>query len=155
MNGYLRKPVRRELLQMEIAEMTKQHKEEIEPVPIPHSRPGGKGWNIEELLVRLDDDRAFLCDLLRVYREDSQVNMQKAKAALAKGDLAELTRAAHTLKGMLRNLAMNGAAEAAGELENVSRQENSKQAEKLLSQLEQSLAELLPEVDAQLAEVKA
>jgi two-component system sensor histidine kinase/response regulator len=154
MDGCLTKSIWRELPQRDIAQMTRQHKVEIEPAAAPNSGPPETGWNIEELLLRLEDDRAFLCDLLRVYRQDSQVTLQKAKTALARGDLAELTRAAHTLKGMLRNLSMNGAAETAGELENVSRQAKGEEAGKLLVQLEQALAELLPEVDAQLAEVK-
>ena len=82
-------------------------------------------WNITELLGRLDDDREFLRDLLQVFREDSRNNLQKARVALAERDLAGLARAAHTLKGMLRNLLMNRAAEIAGDLENASRAEKS------------------------------
>ena len=63
-------------------------------------------------------------------------------------------RAAHTMKGMLRNLSMNRAAETAFALEITSRQGKSIEAEALLSQLEQAVAELLPKVEAQLAEVK-
>lgn len=113
------------------------------------------GWNITELLGRLDDDREFLRDLLKVFREDSRTNLQKAKVALAERDLAELARAAHTLKGMLRNLLMNRAAEIAGALENASRAEKDGEVEALFAQLELALAELSPDVDAELAEAKA
>jgi HPt (histidine-containing phosphotransfer) domain-containing protein len=150
----LTKPLRHELLQKEIAKMTNKNKVEIEAAA-PDRMVAESGWNLEELLGRLDDDRGFLCELLRVYRDDSQVNLQKAKSALANQDLGELTRAAHTLKGMLRNLSMNGAAGIAGELEHASKQDKGKEAEELLAKLEKSLMELLPEVDAQLAEVKA
>ncbi len=155
MDGYLTKPIRRELLQREIAQMTEKHLVKTKTAAIPNRKPAETSWNLEELLVRLDDDRTFLCDLLRVYRDDSQLNMQKAKMALAEEDLAELTRAAHTLKGMLRNLSMDGAAEIASELENVSKQEKGNEAVELLAQLEKALTELLPEVEAQLAEVRA
>lgn len=112
-------------------------------------------WNITELLGRLDDDREFLRDLLKVFREDSRNNLQETKVALAERGLAELARAAHALKGMLRNLLMNRAAEIAGDLENASRAEKGWEAEALFAQLEQALAELSSEVDAELAEAKA
>lgn len=153
--SYLTKPIRRELLQKEIARVTNHGKQESEAPLTPVNTPAVSGWNMSELLDRLDDDRDFLCDLLRVFREDSQTNVQRAKKALAEGDLAGVARAAHTLKGMLRSLSMNRAAEKASELENASRQEKGEEAESLLAQLAQALAELSPEVDAQLAEVKA
>ena len=68
--------------------------------------------------------------------------------------MGELARAAHTLKGMLRNLFMNRAAESAANLESAARQGKREESEVLLVQLDQALAELLPKVDAQLAEVK-
>lgn len=111
-------------------------------------------WNIKELLHRLDGDQEFVCDLLRIFREDSHANLQKARTALANGDLPGLMRVAHTLKGMLRNLSMNRAGETAFALESASRQGDGKAAEEFLAQLEQALAELLPEVDAYLAELK-
>ena len=111
-------------------------------------------WNIRELLHRLDEDQELLCDLLRIFRGDSQANLQKARAALAKGDLPGLMRVAHTLKGMLRNLSMNRAGERAFALESASRQGDGKEAEEILAQLEQAVAGLLPEVDAHLAELK-
>jgi len=155
MDGYLTKPIRRELLQKEIAQMTNQHRAEPEPAAGPIRKPAERGWNLEELLLRLDDDRGFLCELLRVYRHDSQVGLQKAKTALAKGDLEELVLVAHTMKGMLRNLSMSDAAEIAGKLENVSERGNGKEAKEALARLEKILKELLPEVDALLAEVRA
>jgi HPt (histidine-containing phosphotransfer) domain-containing protein len=110
-------------------------------------------WDIQELLSRLDGDRPFLCELLQVFCQDSQTNLQQAKSALAAADLPELARAAHTLKGMLRALSMNCAAETAAGLENAARQGNGRDAQALLIQLELALADLLSDVNAQLAEV--
>ena len=133
--------------------------EENEPakdLPVAPRQEGfsEEDWNIKELLHRLDGDQEFLCDLLRIFREDSQANLQKARAALANGDLPGLMRVAHTLKGMLRNLSMNRAGETAFALESASRQGDGKEAEAFLAQLGQALAELFPEVDAHLAELK-
>jgi HPt (histidine-containing phosphotransfer) domain-containing protein len=69
--------------------------------------------------------------------------------------LPGLMRAAHTMKGMLRNLSMNRAGEIAYAVETAAREKEAEQAEASLAQLELAFAELLPEVDAQLAEVKA
>ena len=124
------------------------------PVAPQRGRFSEEDWNIKELLHRLDEDQEFFCELLRIFREDSQANLQKARAAQAEGDLPGLMRIAHTLKGMLRNLSMNRAAEMAFALESASRQGKGKEAEEFLAQVEQAVTELLPEVDAQLAEVR-
>jgi HPt (histidine-containing phosphotransfer) domain-containing protein len=111
-------------------------------------------WNRQELLERVDNDQEFLCELLQIFRTDSVANLQNAKAAMQGGDLPGLMRAAHTLKGMLRNLAMNHAAEVAHELETYAREAKNEQAEVSFMQLASALADLLPEVDAQLAEAQ-
>jgi HPt (histidine-containing phosphotransfer) domain-containing protein len=107
------------------------------------------------LLARLEGDQDFFRELLQIFRDDSQVNLRKAREALAQEDLAELSRAGHTLKGMLRNLSMNAAAETAAALETAARLGARGEAEALLEQLERSLAEILPEVEVHLAEVGA
>ena len=55
----------------------------------------------------------------------------------------------------MKNLLMNRAAQSASDLEVAARQGEAKQASGLLAQLEKAMEELLPEVDAQTAEVKA
>jgi HPt (histidine-containing phosphotransfer) domain-containing protein len=112
-------------------------------------------WDVNELMERLDGDRVFLCELLQVFREDSQVNLEKAKSSLSNGDLPGLMSAAHTLKGMLKNLSMNRAGEIAYGLETASKQGRSDEAAKLFAELENAVAEVVPLVDAQLAEAQA
>ena len=111
-------------------------------------------WNRQELLERVDHDGELLCDLLRIFRKDSQRILVTAKVALGHGNMPELTRAAHSLKGMLKNLSMNRAAEAAYALEKAASQESREEARSLLPKLEAALLEVHPEVDAYLAEVK-
>lgn len=153
MDGYLTKPIRRELLQKEIARVTHQAESTPEPTILSRVTPPPQEWDLTQLLDHLEGDRAFLCELLRVFREDSHANMQKAKSAVAAGDLTELARAAHTLKGMLRNLSMNLAAETASDLEQAVQQGKNTEVEGLITQLEHALAQLLPQVEIQLAEV--
>jgi len=112
-------------------------------------------WNVQELLVRLDNDRTFLCELVSVYRQDSQAALQSAKAAMEREDLVTLGRSAHTMKGMMRNLLMDRAGQAASDLETSARKGLLRDAQNHLVELEHAMAELAPEVDALLVEVKA
>lgn len=155
MDGYLTKPIRRELLQKEIAGVTHQAEPTLEPAIPSSATPSAQDWDLAELLDHLEGDRAFLCELLHVFREDSHVNMQNAKAAAAASDLTELSRAAHTMKGMLRNLSMNLAAETASDLEQAARQGRNTEIGALITRLERALEQLLPQVEIQLAEVDA
>jgi hypothetical protein len=52
------------------------------------------GWNLKELLERLDGDQEFLRELLRVFRADSQLNLQKAKDPCRNADLTADARGA-------------------------------------------------------------
>ena len=108
-------------------------------------------WNLAELLERLDNDQDFLRELLTIFRDDSRSNLQKARAALQARDLPELTRAAHTMKGMLKNLSMDCAAEIAYALETSAREEQYEIAQASFARLEEALTTLVPEVEAQLA----
>jgi HPt (histidine-containing phosphotransfer) domain-containing protein len=115
----------------------------------------GADWDINELLERLEGDQQFLRELLNIFREDSAANLQKAKIALQARNLPEVMSAAHTMKGMLRNLSMHRAAEIAYVLETASREGNRHDAVTALSQLERACTELRPEVEAHLAGVEA
>jgi HPt (histidine-containing phosphotransfer) domain-containing protein len=64
-------------------------------------------------------------------------------------------RTAHTLKGMLRNLSMGAAVEAAGALETASRENREGDSKQLLEKLVNELEGILLEVEAQLAEVRS
>lgn len=155
MDGHSGKPFRSESLEGAAGPVKGHNKPAAhEPTTLGGSGSGGTGWNVRELLARVDNDQEFLCELLRLFRQDFEADLQKAKTALAEGDLQDLMRAAHTMKGMLKNLSMTYAAETACALETAARQGKSKEAKALLPQLEKAIAELLPQVDAQLAEVQ-
>jgi two-component system sensor histidine kinase/response regulator len=156
MDGYLTKPIRREVLRKEIDRVTAQSAPpEAEAESPTESACSENGWNVKELLERLEGDQDFFRELLQMFRDDSQANLLKAREALAREDLAELSHAAHTLKGMLRNLSMNVAAETAAALETAARLGARGEAKALLGQLEHSLAGIMPEVATHLAEVGA
>jgi len=156
MDGYLTKPIRREVLRKEIERaVTQSGSCENGNEPAPHGELSEAEWNVRELLERLEGDQDFLRELLQMFRTDSQTTLMKAREALAQEDLAEMSRAAHTLKGMLKNLSMNATAELAAALETAARNGARVEAESLLERLDRSLAGIMPEVETHLAEVRA
>jgi HPt (histidine-containing phosphotransfer) domain-containing protein len=92
--------------------------------------------------------------LLVIFQDDSRACLSKARAALANGELSALSRAAHTMKGMMRNLAMNSGAEIAANLETEALEGRKDASEQLLSGLEAAIASILREVEVQMVEVK-
>jgi len=112
-------------------------------------------WDLDELLERLDGDQEFLRELLAIFLQDAPGNCAKSREALAAQNFPELTRAAHTLKGMLKNLAMKAAAQTAASLEDAARKELPAESQEYLRQLERDFQEIFPRVHARLAEVKS
>ena len=154
MDGYLSKPIRPDSLRNEIERtaggiMAKQEKQTAA------EHPRQNDWDLKELLERLDGDEGFLCELLVMFREDTRLNLEKSRKAMAERDFEMLARAAHTLKGMLRNLSFGAAADTAAALEIASRESQASDSKVLLEKLEKELDGILPEVEAQLAGVKS
>lgn len=112
---------------------------------------GQNPWDLNELLERLGGDQSFLHELLIMFRDDTRLNLEKARKAMSERDFETLARAAHTLKGMLRNLSMNPAAKTAAALETASRESRQNESTELLETLEEELGRLVPEVELQLA----
>jgi HPt (histidine-containing phosphotransfer) domain-containing protein len=108
-------------------------------------------WNPDDLLERIEGDEELLRELLVLFRDDSQKNLLKAKAALAEKDLQALSRAAHTLKGMLRNLDMGAASQIASRLEIAANQDQNELCKELLPMVEAALAAMSSQVEARLA----
>ena len=116
--------------------------------------PRQADWDLKELMDRLDGDEEFLRELLVIFRQDARMNLEKSRKAMAELDFESLTRTAHTLKGMLRNLSMGAAADTAAGLENASREKQQGDSEELLGKLVKEMEGILPEVEAQLAGVR-
>ncbi|HET7105413.1 MAG TPA: Hpt domain-containing protein [Candidatus Acidoferrum sp.] len=111
-------------------------------------------WDLEELMERLGGDQDFLRELLVMFQQDARVNLENSRAAIGNGDYERLSRTAHTMKGMLRNLSMGAAAEKAAALETAAQEKREIDSRQLLDQLAVELERILPEVEAQLAGAK-
>jgi len=117
-------------------------------------QPRQNDWDLKELMERLDGDHEFLRELLVMFREDVRMNLERSWKTMAEHDYEGLSRTAHTMKGMLRNLSMGAAAETAAALEQSSQEKQQKGCKELLEALAKELEGILPEVEAQLAETK-
>jgi two-component system, sensor histidine kinase and response regulator len=117
-------------------------------------QPRKTEWDLKELMERLGGDQEFLRELLVMFREDVRMNLEKSRKEMAERDYEGLSRTAHTMKGMLRNLSMGAAAETAAALEKSSHENLQAESGELLEGLAKELEGILPEVEAQLAEVK-
>jgi HPt (histidine-containing phosphotransfer) domain-containing protein len=122
---------------------------------LPQSQAASQsGWEIAELLDRVDGDEDLIRELLVLFQEDSPKELLKAKQYLAEEEWQGLSRAAHTLRGSLRYLSMNSTARIAEELETAARKGLRQESVGLLARLDGALQQMLSEVEARLIEVK-
>ena len=63
------------------------------------------------------DDPAFLAELIDLFLQDIPERIAEIESALAQGNAAQLTRAAHTVKGSCSNFGANGLARVAQTME--------------------------------------
>jgi two-component system sensor histidine kinase/response regulator len=115
MDGYLSKPIRPQ----ELDEMLDSYQAaEREDRPAPKPRVVMLDCvRVDELLERIDGDRVFLAELVELFRTDYPEQIRKSREAVVNDDALALQRAAHGLKGALKNLAAPIAADLAAELE--------------------------------------
>jgi HPt (histidine-containing phosphotransfer) domain-containing protein len=109
--------------------------------------------DLPELLSRVDNDRELLCDLLTIFKEDFPRHLRVLQEAVASHDLKQISIVSHTLKGMLANLAVTGAATAAARLEEQAHDGAGAAMQEALAAFEQEVEGLLPEMERYMAEV--
>lgn len=108
-----------------------------QPVPAPV-------YDRAEALARIDDDEELFNDLLDMFLGNAGEYMDAIRQAIAQGDMAELQRSAHTLKGILATFSAAPSQALALELELAGRDQQPARAPALLSGLEREMARLLP-----------
>jgi PAS domain S-box-containing protein len=154
MDGYVSKPVRALLLGAEIDRLAKgafyqkeQGMKEME------ENSSDLTFDHGELLARVDNDRELLHDLLTIFKEEFPRHLQALRDAVDSGDGKLVAVAAHTLKGMLLNLAAGQAATAVGRLEQIGRSGETSGFQEAYAAFEREATRLLPQLDACMAEV--
>jgi HPt (histidine-containing phosphotransfer) domain-containing protein len=111
-------------------------------------------WNHAELVERVDNDQDLLRELLTIFKEDFPRTMRSLESAVAAADVKNASRLSHTLKGMLLSLGARRAAAAASKLEELAAAGENTSLKDAFGDLEREGANLLPELDAYMSEVR-
>jgi len=85
----------------------------------------------------------LLDELLGIFVEDAPVRMEAIRKAIAGGEVPELAREAHTLKGALKVIGATTAAGLAQGLEALARDGNMSEADKLSTAFEREMDRLM------------
>ena len=151
MDGYLPKPLRSQELDEVLERYAASKAAKVSGTEAAMGMPltgGQKAIDGRDLLDRVGGDREFLAELLDTFRADHKKQLNAMKLALEKRDTEELTRAAHSLKGALSNLAAPTAAGLAAEIERAGRLDELPRAEATLRSLEPELDRVLSALSA-------
>jgi CheY-like chemotaxis protein/HPt (histidine-containing phosphotransfer) domain-containing protein len=109
--------------------------------------PVAPAVDLAELRSNMDDDEDMLLDIVGAFLRDHVTQLRDLRAGLASGDEKTALRTAHTLKGLLRTLAAEEAAEVAFEIEQQIRAQDLAGARARLPQLEGELARVITELE--------
>jgi PAS domain S-box-containing protein len=115
MDGYLSKPINREMLTATV----EQEAPESERAHRPAAPNPGTSVDRAELMERLDGDHELLADVIAIFLDDCPRRLTAIKAAVNQGNAARIEAAAHALKGAAGNLSAAGLFDAARNLERI------------------------------------
>lgn len=104
---------------------------------------GGTGFNIQDFLAYLGEDRELAMELLAAFVEDAPARLRSLAEAAGSGDAEAAVRAAHSLKGMCGVVRDQEATAQALDLEMAGRRGDVAALRSGLPGLEQSLARIL------------
>jgi len=111
--------------------------------------------DLDELMARVENDRDLMRDLMLIFKEEFPRHAEALRGAVASQDASGVVAAAHTLKGMLSNMAAAEAAAAAARLERLGRDGEITKLGESLAQFDKIAKELARQLDLFLAEVSA
>jgi HPt (histidine-containing phosphotransfer) domain-containing protein len=104
-----------------------------------------------ELFERVDNDCELLRDIIGIFKQEFPRLLQTLEDAVQAQDTKRVAIVAHTLKGMLSNLAASQAAATAARLEQLGRQGDSSELEKVFATFKGDTNELLLLLEACMA----
>ena len=107
----------------------------------------------QQLLARVENDRELLRDLLTIFKEDFPRQLLTLREAVEAKDGDLVATAAHTLRGMLSNLAASQAAATAARLEQMGRKNETLGFQEAFVVFQNDVDKLLPQLDVCMAEV--
>jgi len=149
MDGYVSKPIRRDLLRAEIERCTglstAGREECMKPTTPDAPQPE---FDFADLLARVDNDRDLLRELLDIFKEDAPSHLGSLRDGVDRADAAQVATEAHTLKGMLSNLSSRQASAAAAHLERLARDGQTSEFASSFAEFEQHMSQLTAEIEA-------
>ena len=102
--------------------------------------------NRASILERLDGNQELLTELIQLFSGEAPHLIEAMRNALQQGDMRELERYAHSMKGAASNFSAYGTMSAASMLENDAKNGNSESAKASLATLEVAVERLLPQL---------
>jgi HPt (histidine-containing phosphotransfer) domain-containing protein len=102
--------------------------------------------NRASILERLEGNQELLTELIQLFLGEAPLLIEAMRTALQQGDMRELGRSAHSMKGAASNFSAYGTVSAASQLENDANKGDSESAKACLATLEVVVERLLPEL---------
>ncbi len=109
MDAYVSKPIQFE----ELLEVTESFSDSIAAPP----SEADKTWERDVALARVGDDETLLADLAKIFCEQSPRLLAAVQQAIAKKDVVDLKRAAHSLRSAIATFSAHEATSIAAKLE--------------------------------------
>jgi len=154
MDGYVSKPIDVGALSAEICRLTVGPQQEVGLRMLPQTKDSSSCiLDFAELLARVENDRELMADLISVFKAEIPKHLDSLRHATDSADCQKVASLAHTLKGMISNLAAHQAASAASQLEQFARREETAALPAAFASFERETAALLQAIDTSLAEV--
>ena len=110
--------------------------------------------NVAELLGRVDNDAELLRELIAIFKVEFPLHLCALREAVGQGNLKNVQKLGHTLRGMLANLAAARAAAAAARLECLEDSGDGAAWKSALAFFESEVTDLLPELEACVAKAR-
>jgi response regulator RpfG family c-di-GMP phosphodiesterase len=131
MDDYLSKPIDAGILRQVIARLAPMH--------APAEAPGADDAPVPEFLKAFENDWGLFVEVAEVFFLDYPRQLDRLRQSADSGNAAAFRRAAHSLKGMLRNFQAERAAEKASYLEKKGETGDLSDVGPLVEELEQDI----------------
>lgn len=105
-----------------------------------------KNLNRASILDRLEGNQELLTELVQLFLGEAPHLMEAMRKALRQGDMQELGRSAHSMKGAASNFSAYETVSAASQLENDAKKGDAELVKASLATLEVVVERLLPEL---------
>ena len=110
--------------------------------------------NVAELLARVDNDAELLRELIAIFKIELPRNLCALREAIGQGNVKNVQKSGHMLRGMLSNLGATRATAAAAQLEQLGDSNDGTALKSALALFESDVIDLLPELEACVAKAR-